>query len=237
MALRQSLRAFARSEERRRLLEFVLPQRCLECGRFGAALHEECRAELPRAERPRCRVCWAPSRILVCDRCALDDARDGFTELRTPFRFAGTARRALLEAKFRGVTSLLPPLAHAAAATIEASWRPSVVVPIPLAPLRQRRRGFNQAELIAREVAAVAGLTVACDRLTRVRESASQASLGAAERATNIAGVFSARGVVGARVLLVDDVTTTGSTLNEAARALRRAGAAAVFAVAVARED
>lgn len=219
------------------LTEFLLPQRCLECGRFGAALHEECVAAFPRAERPRCRVCWAPSRILVCERCTLDDARDGFTELRTPLRFTGAARRALLEAKFRGVTSLLPPLARAAGASIESSWRPDVAVPIPLASRRERRRGFNQAALIAREVASVSELPIALDRLVRVRESEAQASLGAADRKTNLAGAFRANGVGGLRVLLVDDVTTTGSTLNEAARVLRGAGATAVFALAVARED
>ncbi len=224
-------------ERRRALSEFLLPQRCLECGRFGAALHDECIERFPRAERPRCRVCWAPSRILVCERCALDDARDGFTELRTPFRFTGSVRRALLEAKFRGVTSLLPPLAHVAARSTQPSWCVEVVVPVPLAALRRRRRGFNQAELIAKAVGRTAGLMVATDRLARVREAQAQASLGAKERATNLEGVFTARGVAGARVLLVDDVSTTGSTLDEAARALRGAGASAVFALAVARED
>lgn len=235
--LTKATRRWVGPESRRRWSELLLPQRCLECGRFGAALHEECVASFPRAERPRCRVCWAPSRILVCERCALDDARDGFTELRTPFRFSASARRALLEAKFRGVTSLLPPLARASARSVEASWRPDVIVPIPLAPLRERRRGFNQAELIARGVAKTLDLPLGSRRLSRLRESEPQASLGAAERATNLAGAFAAHGVEGARVLVVDDVTTTGSTLNEAARALRAGGATAVFALAVARED
>lgn len=235
--LLQAIRDLSHSVERRGLFEFVLPQRCLECGRFGAALHEDCVALFPRAERPRCRVCWAPSRILVCERCALDDARDGFTELRTPFRFSGTARRALLEAKFRGVTSLLPPLGRAAATMVEPSWRIDVVVPIPLAARRERRRGFNQAALIAHEVATTIGAPLAPERLVRVRESEAQASLGAAERASNLAGAFRGRSLRDARVLLVDDVTTTGSTFTEAARALRAAGAAAVFALAVARED
>jgi len=235
--LLQAMRDLSQSVERRRLLEFVLPQRCLACGRFGAALHEECVASFPRAERPRCRVCWAPSRILLCERCALADGRDSFTELRTPFRFSGSARRALLEAKFRGVTAILPPLGRAAAEVVEPSWRVDVVVPIPLAPRRERRRGFNQAALIAREVAATVGAPLARDRLIRVRESEAQASLGAAERATNLAGAFRGQAVEGARALLVDDVTTTGSTFTEAARALRAVGAASVFALAVARED
>jgi len=229
-----------------RALEFLLPQRCLECGRFGASLHEECVATLVRAERPRCRVCWAPSRVLVCARCLAAEDHSGFDELRTPLRFTGTARRALLEAKFRGVTTLLPPLARLAASSVEPGWRPEVVIPIPLARQRQRRRGFNQAQLIAAEVAMTLALPLDEGGLTRVRASVAQASLGAADRATNLKGVFRAAeleptsrvgGLVGARVLLVDDVTTTGSTLNEAARALRAGGAAAVFALAVARED
>ena len=120
-----------------RALEFLLPQRCLECGRFGASLHEECVATLVRAERPRCRVCWAPSRVLVCARCLAAEDHSGFDELRTPLRFTGTARRALLEAKFRGVTTLLPPLARLAATSVEPVWRPEVVIPIPLARQRE----------------------------------------------------------------------------------------------------
>lgn len=223
--------------DRQRVVEFLLPQRCLACGRFGSAMHEDCVAQLPRADRPRCRVCWAPGQSEVCERCLLDDARDGFTELRTPFRFTGAARRALLEAKFRGVTSLLPPLAVEAAGAVEGSWLSGLIIPIPLAPVRERRRGFNQALLLAEVIGEQLALPVRSAALTRVRESEAQASLGAAERATNLAGAFRAQHVEGARVLLVDDVTTTGSTLNEAARALRVGGASAVFAVAVARED
>ena len=141
----QSARDLFRTPKRADLLEAVLPQRCLVCGRFGAALHDECLADFPRAERPRCRVCWAPSRSLVCARCELDDARDGFTELRTPFRLTGNARRAVLEAKFRGVTALLPVLAQATAGSVEMNWRPDTVTPIPLVPSRERRRVFNQA--------------------------------------------------------------------------------------------
>ena len=236
-AVTSTVRGWLRPQGRRALAEFLLPQQCLECGRFGAALHERCVAEFPRAERPRCRVCWTPARALVCERCLLDDARDGFTELRTPFRFTGAARRAVLEAKFRGVTALLPPLARAAAASIEPSWRVALVAPVPMVARRERRRGFNQAALIAREVAAASGLRFGPDHLRRVRDAAPQASLGADERRTNLDGVFEASGVDGQRVLLVDDVTTTGSTLTEAARALRAAGASAVFALALARED
>ncbi len=232
-----SLPKLAQRLTRADLVEAVFPQRCLVCGRFGAALHDECLAEFPRAERPRCRVCWAPSRDLVCSRCEADDQHDGFTELRTPFRFTGDARRAVLEAKFRGVTALLPVLARATGESVEVSWRPDVVLPIPLAASRERRRGFNQAALLAEGISEAIGVAVQSDRIRRVRSSEAQASLNAADRATNLLGAFEARDLRGCRVLLVDDVTTTGATLNEAARTVRAAGAATVFAVAVARED
>jgi predicted amidophosphoribosyltransferase len=143
--LTQFVRDWLDLEVRRGLGEFVLPQRCLACGRFGTALHEECVADFARAEYPRCRVCWAPGRSPICERCELDDIADGFDELRTPFRFVGDVRRALLEAKFRGVTALLGPLGRVAAASVERNWRPTVVVPIPLADRRRRHRSVHRS--------------------------------------------------------------------------------------------
>ena len=99
-------------------VDALLPQRCLVCGRFGAALHDRCVDELPAASPPRCGVCWAPGAAGVCARCAA--APPSFAGLRAPLRFTGAARRALLEAKFRGVTRLLEPLAVAAARLVPA---------------------------------------------------------------------------------------------------------------------
>lgn len=229
----------------RRLLaeaaELLVPQRCLVCGRFGGALHPSCLDRLPAAEPPRCLRCWRPGGGTWCGRCAAGgpDA-PAFDGLRTPFQFAGDARRAVLEAKFRGVTALLPPLARAAAAVVPAEWAVEVVIPIPLARRRRRTRGYNQAEIAARELARSLGVSLDLHRLSRVRETPAQAGLGAAERATNLRDAFVARdsdSPAPKRVLLVDDVTTTGATFEAAARALRASGVRQVYALALARED
>ena len=225
----------------REAAEALLPQRCLVCRRFGSALHDRCVKELPAAEPPRCAVCWAPRPATVrrrgwrCARCGLSSP--SFAALRAPFRFSGPARRALLEAKFRGVTRLLEPLAAAAAAIVPRGWGPDVVVPVPLHAGRQRRRGYNQSELAARTVARSLGLPLDGSLLLRVRPAPPQAGLSAEERLTNLRDVYAGAGLPPERVLLVDDVTTTGATFEAAAAALRRAGAGTVYALALARED
>ena len=220
--------------------EFLLPQRCLVCGRFGGSLHPGCVAGLSAAEGSRCHRCWQPGPGTSCERCATAGAdAPAFDGLRTPFVFAGDARRAILEAKFRGVTSLLPPLARAAAEVVPAEWDIDVVVPIPLARGRRRARGYNQAAIAAVEVGRRLHLPVRVRWLRRIRETPAQAGLTATARDRNLLGAFEVRGSdsVPASVLLVDDVTTTGATFEEAARALRLAGVRRVYALALARED
>jgi len=218
--------------------DVLLPQRCIACGRFGAALHEACLDRLPRADGPRCDRCWRPGVRGRCERCTVGGAdAPVFDALRAPFRFEGVARRALLEAKFRGVTAHLEPLGRAAAATVPEEWRPDAVVPVPLASRRERTRGFNQAREAARAVAESLGVPLADGLVRRARETTPQASLDAEARHRNLGGAFAAVGTPPARVLVVDDVTTTGATLSEVAAVLRAAGASKVYALAMARED
>ena len=218
------------------LAEALLPQRCIACGRFGAALHHACLDGLPAAGQPRCSRCWAPGPGSPCSACRADPPP--FEGLRTPYRFTGVARRALLEAKFRGISAHLDPLGDAAAAVVPRSWAIDAVTPIPLHRVRQRRRGFNQSELIARRVSSHLALPLRAELLRRARATAPQTALGADSRATNVAGAFAAAAAeLPAGVLLIDDVSTTGATFAAAARALLDAGAERVYALAVARED
>lgn len=228
------------------LAELLLPQRCVVCSRFGAALHAACSEELPRADGERCERCWAPLRdgasgetASECARCVLEPPL--IESRRAAFRFEGTARLAVLEAKFRGVSALLRPLGRAAARAVDPAWEIEAVTWVPLHPSRRRRRGFDQGEVIARAIAATLGVPVRTDLIRRVRATSAQAALGRVERARNVEGAFAPRsgerGRAPARILLLDDVATTGATLEAAALALRAGGVAHVFALTLAIED
>ena len=221
------------------LAELLLPQRCIACERFGAALHDACAEALPRAEGARCDVCWTRlGHAGRCPRCA--EGASTLDGRRAALLFDGEAHRAILEAKFGGVSALLPPLGRVAASVLPAAWDFEVIAPIPLHHARRRMRGFNQAEVIAGAVGENVARPVEARLLRRARSTAAQAQLDAARRASNVEGAFAVarRGAAtGRRVLLVDDVTTTGATLQAAARALRVDGAGAVYALAVAIED
>jgi ComF family protein len=212
----------------------VFPQRCLVCGRFGAALHARCIEAFPGAEGPRCTVCWAPGAVDPCTSCL--EAPPAFTALRARFRFEGDVRRAILEAKFRGKTALLDPLAAAAVEAVPPGWQIDAVSPIPLHRARQRQRGYNQAAVIATTVGRLIDVPMTDGALRRARATPPQAGLRADERGTNLLGAFEASPVDG-EVLLIDDVTTTGATFKAAARALLKSGATKVYALAIARED
>lgn len=231
----------------------ALPERCLGCGRFGAALHAACAARLPRAAGPRCDRCWAPAPGgAACRDCGaapggaagVPDGGGGpaLRATRAPFRFTGEARAAILEAKFRGRTRLLAPLAREAAGVVPAAWGVGLVTAVPSHPVRARRRGFHPAQVAARTVAAELGLPLRPELLRRVGGGPRQARLGRAERALAVRDAFhapprDARREPPRPVLLVDDVATTGATLLACAAALAEAGHPAVYALVLARED
>lgn len=174
----------------------------------------------------------------VCRRCV---GRE--TPLRAvlaEYAFEGTIRAAILAFKYRGRTRLGPFLTEALAAPLRN--RPltiDLVLPVPLSAERQQARGFNQAELLARPLATAHDWPVATDVLARTRETRQQTELPARERLRNLAGAFTLiqpDAVAGKRVLLVDDVCTTGATLAACGAPLLEAGAEGVWGIVVARD-
>lgn len=211
--------------------DLLYPLRCVGCGRFGEYLCAGCIERAPALEaRPHCANCMAPwDEDLNCPRCFQWDALDG---ARARFLYDGAARRAIRALKYRNGRPLAPVLAELLAPLVNPG---ELVIPVPMHPSRQRRRGYNQAELIARHLPAAATHT----GLLRARKTRAQFGLGATERRRNVAGAFRYEGpsFEGASILLVDDVVTTGATANECARELKDHGAGHVIALAFARAN
>jgi ComF family protein len=230
-------------------MERLLPPACSGCG--GAvppdrALCPACAGALARLPADRCTLCQeagaAPGRAR-CPGCA--GHRGPLQACVAAAAFRGGALEAIHRFKYPapGLSGLDP----AAEATVRALLReaaarapgplPQLLVPVPLHPRRLRRRGFNPAAELARGLARSLDLPWDATALRRLRDTASQTGLDRAGRRRNVRGAFAARPGwrAPARVWLVDDVVTTGSTLRAAAAALRRAGARRVSAVCVAR--
>lgn len=222
-----------------RLLDLFFPRRCMGCGREGRYFCAQCIAGLPRIGPPRCPRCGLHlPEGRTCSACV--GQRFSLQGIRSAFLYQDPIRAALIAFKYRGVQVIGEELATLLAQTLAAEPIPAdVLVPVPLFLSRKLERGYNQAEILSRALSPLVGLPVAPDALVRTRNTAPQARLpSSAARQENVEGAFVAgpESVAGKRVLLVDDVCTTGATLNGCADALRTAGATVVWGLTVARE-
>lgn len=160
--------------------------------------------------------------------------------LRSSYAFTGVVHDAVVHFKFRGLRAAGNEIADLLAPIIETQELPiDVLVPVPLHPSRQKERGYNQTEVLGRLLSERTSIEVAPLALRRIRPTPPQAGVAdRAQRVLNVAGAFTAEASVvsGKRVLLLDDVCTTGATLNECARELPAAGAASVSGLTLARE-
>jgi ComF family protein len=212
-------------------IDLLLPPACPGCGAEGRPMCSSCR-------RPLDRRLAEPAGVPVGLPASLPL---GLVQLEWCAAFTGPVRSAVHALKYDGERRLAATLGEA----IAARWRRvaiggDVLVPVPVHRQRLRERGFDQADLLAREAARHLRLPVA-PALVRREETAAQHALGRQERSRNVGGAFAVddrwRGLVAGRwPVLVDDVTTTGSTLAGCAAALLQAGALAVSALTVARE-
>ncbi len=204
------------------------------CNRFCP----RCLAELKPLTGDCCRGCGGPvdNALAFCSLC-LDAEERPWRAAVSVFSYDNQVKEVIYALKFRNVPAMARPLGELLAERVRRAGFPvEAVVPVPLHPLRQLGRGYNQAALLGRVIAHDLGIRQYCGWLWRCRNTEHQARLAMAERHRNLNGVFAAgRGVRGKQLLLVDDVFTTGSTLAAAAQALLEAGAAAVYVAAVAR--
>jgi ComF family protein len=197
----------------RRMLDLVLPQHCAGCRAAGDVFCDECSSALA----------VAPGIVRESDTGDLSIVALG--------PYEGRLRNAVLAVKFRGARSAAGRIGEWLA--VKIPWDIDAIVPVPLHRDRQRERGYNQAGDIARGLAGASRIALIEEALARRRPTLPQSSLDAATREKNIAGAFGpgpmAHRVRDLRVLLVDDVITTGATARECAEVLRRCGALAVY--------
>ena len=227
-------------DELRRCCDLLLPPACLLCGeRLPAGLPATdlcppCRDGLPQPAPARCPVCAVAYRsptpsLHHCEACLRHPPP--FVKVHAVGPYAGTLQDAIQRFKYHGQLPLERPLGTLLIETVLRGWgpRPNLVVAVPLHKNRLRARGYNQALQLARQVGRHLGVPVAPELLRRVRDTAAQQGLDAAARNSNLRGAFAVSHPVSARrILLVDDVMTTGATARECAAVLCAAGASAV---------
>ncbi|MDT3734602.1 MAG: ComF family protein [Denitratisoma sp.] len=219
-----------------RALSRLLPQDCTVCGKGSGErlVCAACEADLPHLAGPLCPVCALPAaEDAVCGAC--QGAPPHFDATTAAFRYAFPVEHIVQGLKYRHRLPLAGWLAETLMGRVAAAGV-DCLIPLPLSAQRMRERGFNQAQEIARPLARRLGLPLVSDACARVRDSAPQASLPWKERQANIRHAFECRlDLTGKTIAVVDDVMTTGATLNEFARTLKLHGAARVENWVVAR--
>ena len=234
----------------RQAVRFFLPADCAACG-------------TPLTDDPVplfCAVCWNSIAPLALSRCSQCDRplpspvaltyspthRCHHCTLRPPayvkawtlYPYLPPLQDAICLFKYRGKVSLAKPLGRLMLNALPASLEADIVIPVPLHPSRLRQREFNQSLLLADQVATHAGLPLSFTNLVRTTQSEPQHTLSRKERLNNLRQAFAVRqpeSIAQKRILLIDDVFTTGTTVNECAKVLRKAGADAVFVLTLAR--
>jgi len=217
-------------------LDLLFPPVCGGCGKAGSCWCLDCQSKVQILHGVLCDVCGLPQlKAGVCDTCRAD--RPHFRALRAWAVFDNPVRNALHNLKYRRNISMGNSLAASMASFVrDLNWPINMVIPIPLGTQRMKERGYNQVGMVAKPLAMSLNVHYAPNQLKRRKETRSQVGLSSVERRENVRAAFEGgAGVVGKTVLVMDDVSTTGSTLSSSAEALYLSGAKDVFALTVAR--
>jgi ComF family protein len=219
-----------------KLVALLFPARCVSCHRIGASLCLACSSTLHPITTLTCYRCGypLPAGDSLCPNCPSPPLST--TRTQSVFWHEGAIREAIHALKYNRRRDVAIPLAKYLASNLPDHSMIDIVTAVPLHVSRQRERGYNQAELLARRVALLTRLPYATV-LSRTRATAQQVGLDRSQRRTNVANAFTADAshVRGKIVLLIDDVSTTGATLDACASALFQAGARAVYGLTVTR--
>ena len=222
-----------------KLIDLLLPKFCFGCCRPGAFLCSSCQNEILYTKIPLCPICERPSPYgLTHPRCKKKLSIDGLFVLGD---YRGILKKMLLGFKYKNVFSVSEILCQLANTRLPSPYfRVDIITPVPLHTNRLKERGYNQSEILAVNIAKNKNIGFSNNVLVRNRYTLPQMTLKSnKERVKNIKGVFSVvnREIIKSRsIALVDDIVTTGATIFETAKVLKRKGAGCVYGVVMARK-
>ena len=233
------------------LLDIIYPPRCYVCSEFldyhppdRGDICDVCFSGFKKLTHPFCSICCEPFKSNeeedhLCEKCLRK--RPYYDELRAPYLYEEALMDAIQLIKYSGksyiIKSLGPILGEFAKIWIN-NRNDMIIIPVPLHRKKIKERGFNQSALLVKTISPILEIETDFFTLIRTRYTKSQAGLNLDERRKNVKGAFEVRGdknIKGKSVILVDDVATTGNTLNECARILKKAGAEKVLGLTLAR--
>lgn len=218
-------------------IDWVFPPKCVGCGAEGQQICLDCLQKIQYTSRDSCIYCGRSLPVRgICERCRQHPP--AYQEVRSLAGYEGVIREIVVNLKYKADLGLSLAVAGMLVSLVQAeNWQLDMVVPVPLSEKRFKERGYNQAALLAFPLSLCLKLPQRSGALVRVRDTKSQVGLNAIERQNNVRGAFRADPIMvkGKRVLLVDDVYTTGATLSAAAEALCSAGCAEVRVITLAK--
>ena len=217
-----------------KMVQSLLPQRCLLCdaGSGHKPLCNDCLNDLPAASKECCPLCALPTfNAEICGNCLQHPP--AFDATIAAFNFAFPMDALLRALKYRGELSVAEIAADGISNSLASRHPPDLLIPMPLHPQRLQERSFNQAVEIARRIAKSLHCHVSTGSIVRVRHGEPQASLPLNKRAKNVKGVFAVsedarENLRGKRIAVIDDIMTSGASLNELAKTLKKNGATRV---------
>lgn len=219
-------------------IDWIYPPRCAGCSSPGVRFCDACLASVKVIDQEKvCPLCGVPQPTPeICPEC--QSYSPAFTSVRSWGLYEGALREAVHRLKYQSDLGISEDLAKPLSALVShLHWQVDLIAPVPLSRKRKRSRGYNQAFLLARWVAMADGIPFHPEAIVRSKDTISQVGLSGEERRRNVTGAFQAshERVNGKSVLVIDDVSTTGATMQACALALKAAGAGHVYGLTLAR--
>lgn len=219
-------------------MDWLYPPRCCNCDRRGFVLCDTCFAEIEPLRGALCRKCGYPitGKGILCEECRL--APPPFTQMLSWASYVGPAKEAIHALKYKRNLAMGSILAKPLVEIVKRSgWNIDLVIPVPLSRSRLRFRGYNQAALISHQIAAQLNIQHSTTVVKRIRNTSTQIELDVNKRFMNLFDAFYANPATLKKrnILVVDDVITTGATMQNCTKALLNAGAENIYCLSVAR--